>query len=90
MKNITSKPQATSQTTPPTIRAFQAFVRGIGISNVTAWRFEKRGWIHTVNIAGRRYITAEAEADFVRRAEAGEFAKKHKAPCRTTSDKGAL
>lgn len=49
---------------------------------MTAWRFEKRGWLNTVNIAGRRYITSEAAADFVRRAQAGEFAKQHPTPKR--------
>ena len=64
------------------IRSLQSFIGGIGISPVTAWRFEKRGWIKTVNIAGRRYITADAEAEFVRRAASGEFAKQHKTPKR--------
>ena len=72
----------------PPIQSQQSFITGIGISPVTAWRFEKRGWIHTVNIAGRRYITAEAAAEFVRRAEAGEFAKTHKAPGRTSAAGG--
>lgn len=66
----------------PLLRSLQAFIAGVGISPVTAWRFEKRGWLKTVNIAGRRYITAEAEAEFASRAAAGEFAKHHKTPKR--------
>ncbi len=42
---------------------------------MTAWRFRRRGWLTTVNICGRVYVTEEACRDFVRRAEAGEFAK---------------
>lgn len=81
MKELTTQSNDREAKTPP-IQALQNFIRGIGISAVTAWRFEKRGWIHTVNIAGRRYITAEAAAEFVRRAEAGEFAKQHITPKR--------
>ena len=69
-------------TNPAPIQSLKSFISGVGISPVTAWRFEKRGWLQTVNIAGRRYITAEAAAEFVRRAEAGEFAKQHITPKR--------
>jgi hypothetical protein len=41
---------------------------------VTAWRWRKRGWLKTVNIAGRPYLTDKALA--------GEFAKEHKTPNR--------
>jgi hypothetical protein len=54
----------------------------VGIHPVTGWRFRRRGWIQTVNIAGRQYVTPEAIAEFTRRAEAGEFAQEHKAPGR--------
>jgi len=47
---------------------------------VTAWRWRKKTWLHTINIAGRVYVTAESIAEFTRRAEAGEFAKEHKVP----------
>jgi len=52
------------------------------MSDVTAWRHRKKGWLKTVNIAGRVYLTTEAIAEFERRAEAGEFAKFHKTPSR--------
>lgn len=45
-----------------------------GIAPITAWRYRKRGWLRTVNICGRVYVTAEAIHAFMRRAEAGEFA----------------
>jgi predicted site-specific integrase-resolvase len=50
------------------------FCEQMGISAVTAWRWRERGWLKTIVIAGRRYITREAIADFNRRAVAGEFA----------------
>ena len=52
----------------------------VGLSPVTAWRFRKRGWLKTINIAGRVYLTDEAAQEFTGRAEAGEFAREHKVP----------
>jgi predicted site-specific integrase-resolvase len=51
-----------------------------GISAITAWRWRKKGWLKTINICGRVYLTADAIAEFTRRAEAGEFAVEHKVP----------
>jgi len=59
-----------------------AFCRNAEISTITAWRFRKRGWLQTVNICGRQYVTADGIAEFTRRAAAGEFAQEHKAPRR--------
>lgn len=47
-----------------------------GLSPATCWRYRKRGWLKTITIAGRHYITRAAIADFNRRATAGEFAGK--------------
>jgi len=54
----------------------------VGITPITAWRWRKRGWLKTVNIAGRQYLTQEAIDEFYRRAVAGEFAQDHKVPVR--------
>lgn len=54
-------------------------------SPVTLWRWREKGWLQTVNLAGRQYVTAEAISDFKRRAEAGEFAKEHKTPNRESN-----
>ncbi|MEI6535874.1 MAG: hypothetical protein WCN98_11075, partial [Verrucomicrobiaceae bacterium] len=40
------------------------FLTITGTSPVTAWRWEKRGWLKTVRIAGRKYISAEALREF--------------------------
>ena len=53
-----------------------------GVSEVTVWRWRRNGWLATVNICGRQYVTGEALDSFLRRAEAGEFAKEHKVPRR--------
>ena len=50
------------------------FLETTGASPVTAWRWEKRGWLPVVRIAGRKYITAAALREFNRRLEAGDFA----------------
>jgi hypothetical protein len=60
--------------------ALNKWARQSGITPVTAWRFRKRGWITTLNIAGRQYLTFEELERFTRRAAAGEFAREHKTP----------
>jgi len=47
----------------------------VGVTPCTAWRWRKRGWLKTVNICGRQYLTKEAIEEFHRRAVAGEFAQ---------------
>ncbi len=64
----------------PELQAVSAWCRRIGRSHVTVWRWKTNGWITTVNIAGRPYITRETILEFKRRALAGEFAKPHHAP----------
>jgi hypothetical protein len=65
------------------IVALKKFSRDVGISAVTAWRWRKQGWLQTVTIAGRPYLTVEGLADFQRRAEAGEFSQPHRGPSAT-------
>ena len=67
------------------ILSLHKFCEQAGISDVTTWRWRKRGWLTTVNIAGRPYLTDKALAEFLWRAEAGEFAKEPKTPNRQTS-----
>ena len=64
------------------IMALNKWLHETGVSKITAWRWRKRGWLKTVNVSGRVYVTAEGIAEFMRRAEAGEFAAEHKAPTR--------
>jgi len=52
----------------------------IGVTSCTAWRWRKKGWLKTINIAGRQYLTQEAMDEFHRRAVAGEFAQFQKIP----------
>jgi len=60
------------ETMPPI--SLDAFRMQMGLSPVSMWRFRKRGWLNTIVIAGRHYVTPEAMIEFKRRAAAGEFA----------------
>lgn len=64
----------------PGIRSLKSWLEQVGITPTTAWRHRKAGWIKTINICGRVYVTDEAIAEYVRRAQAGEFAKQHTLP----------
>jgi hypothetical protein len=60
----------------PPLTSVATFCRGIGRTPVTAWRWQKQGWLDpSINIAGKPYLTREAIEKFTRRAAAGEFAK---------------
>ena len=54
----------------------------VGVTACTIWRWRKKGWLVTINIAGRQYLTQAAIDEFHRRAVAGEFAQEHKVPTR--------
>jgi predicted site-specific integrase-resolvase len=53
-----------------------------GVTACTIWRWRKNGWLRTINIAGRQYLTQEAIDEFHRRAVAGEFSQTPKVPSR--------
>ena len=56
------------------------FIEASGLSAVTLWRYRRAGWLKTINIAGRIYVTRSEIARFNRRAAAGEFAKDFRRP----------
>jgi predicted site-specific integrase-resolvase len=62
--------------------SLQKWMADVGVTACTIWRWRKKGWLTTVNIAGRQYLTQEAIDEFHRRAVAGEFAQEHKVPSR--------
>jgi len=61
----------------------------VGVTPCTAWRWRKKGWLKTVNIAGRQYLTQEAIDEFHRRAGVGDFSQVNKVPSRKESGVGA-
>ena len=57
------------------LRAASAVCHDRAISDVTLWRWRKRGWVSCVNISGKCYVDLASLAEFDRRAFAGEFAR---------------
>lgn len=56
------------------------FLAEMGLSPVSGWRFRNRGWIKTVNIAGRHYVPHESIIEFNERAARGEFSRRFANP----------
>ena len=73
MNNDASKPSVATDSDPPI--ALDKFIEQSGLSVVTVWRYRRAGWLNTLNICGRHYLTRSEIARFNARAAAGEFAK---------------
>ena len=71
-----------AEPTTTTVISLPKWLEQIGVTHCTAWRWRKKGWLKTINIAGRQYLTQDAIDEFQRRAAAGEFAQTHKVPTR--------
>ena len=68
-----------SELNDKTIVPFNSFLKQNGRSASWGWRLRQKGWITTVNIDGRLYVS-QAEIDrFHKRAAAGEFARQSRA-----------
>lgn len=83
MENTDKRPNEISRAPASPIVLFGLFLDSVGVTPPTGWRWRKLGWIKTLNIAGRVYVSREAVAEFERRAAAGEFAKEHVVPKRS-------
>jgi hypothetical protein len=70
-KNIDQNTKVPLNALPPV--SMDLFLQQSGFSPATAWRYRKRGWLRTVVIAGRHYISRAAIAEFNERAARGEF-----------------
>ncbi|MGA3181305.1 MAG: hypothetical protein ABSF38_13265 [Verrucomicrobiota bacterium] len=78
----TISPPPNTGNPPGAIISLSHWLAQVGVTACTAWRWRKKGWLETVNIAGRQYLTRKAIEEFQRRASAGEFAQPHKVPSR--------
>jgi hypothetical protein len=74
--NLPPEPTSTS------VVSLSKWLEQVGVTSCTAWRWRKKGWLKTINIAGRQYLTQDAIDAFQRRAAAGEFSQLHKTPSR--------
>lgn len=54
---------------------FSVFLEQVGRSATCGWRWRGKGWVKTINVAGRIYIARNEIDRFHQRAAAGEFAK---------------
>ena len=75
-----------SDQTVSNLLAFDRWLKDIDKTPATGWRWRKRGWINTVNICGRLYVSRHEISRFEERAAAGEFSKTHKTPKRKAAD----
>jgi hypothetical protein len=84
--NIRAFEGASIQFPPSDLVAFDHWLSAIPVTSTTGWRWRKRGWIRTVNISGRIYISRQEISRFEKRAAAGEFSKTHATPKRRWAD----
>jgi hypothetical protein len=54
--------------------SLERFMTEFGVSPATCWRYRKRGWLETLVICGRHYVSRAAIVEFNRRAACGDFA----------------
>ncbi len=54
--------------------ATKEWTRKVGVSDVTVWRWCRKGWLSPLNINGRSYLRLCDIETFTRRAASGEFA----------------
>jgi predicted site-specific integrase-resolvase len=76
------KAPASTEPVSPLVISLSKWLKQIGVTHCTAWRWRKKGWLKTINISGRQYLTQEAIAEFNQRAASGEFFQVHKVPTR--------
>jgi len=80
MKNYTVSATAAPPTGQGGLVALRRWCESAGVSEITAWRWRKLGWLRTINISGRVYLAADEIERFTQRAQAGEFASEHTVP----------
>lgn len=65
--------------TDESLKPYDVWLRDHHLSQATGLRYRKRGWMETVRVGNRVYVTATAVATFNRRAATGEFARQRPA-----------
>jgi len=71
---------------PRALVSWDSWLRELGRTSTTGWRWRRNGWITPLNICGRLYLTGEEIAKFTQRAAGGEFSRHHPTPTRSTKD----
>lgn len=62
------------------LRPFEAWLKSIGRSPATGWRWRQLGWVRVLRIGGRNYLAAEELGRFLERAKSGEFSSDTRPP----------
>ncbi|HEY9172210.1 MAG TPA: hypothetical protein VI136_08010 [Verrucomicrobiae bacterium] len=62
------------------LRSYNSWLQEIQVSDVTGWRWRKRGWITVQNISGRAYIEQAEINRFIERVKRGDFAQRPVVP----------
>jgi hypothetical protein len=83
MNDDSDKNAAAVDSEPPI--ALDKFLEESGLSAVTVWRYRQAGWLHTLNICGRHYVTRAEIIRFNTRAASGEFSKEFARPKRRSN-----
>ena len=71
-----------TQSPPSNLISVDRWLKDLGKTRVTGYRWRRDGLVSTINIYGRHYITRDEIARFEARAMAGEFTKAHAKPTR--------
>jgi hypothetical protein len=67
-----------TKTTPEAVAGITSasvYRRQLGVSKTTLWRYRRNGWLKTINVLGKLYITRESIAEFEAMMRRGELAK---------------
>jgi len=72
-----------NQTPARAVISLHKWTEQVGVTACTIWRWRKKGWLTTVNIAGRQYLTQASIEEFHRRAVAGAFSQAPVVPKRS-------
>lgn len=57
------------------ITSASVYRRQLGVSKTTLWRYRRNGWLKTINVLGKLYITRESIAEFEAMMCSGQLAK---------------
>ncbi len=57
------------------ITSLSVYRRQLGVSKTTMWRYRRNGWLKTINVLGKLFVTREAIAKFEAMMRSGELAK---------------
>ena len=73
-----AQPQAANATSE--LVSLDHYLQALGRTRSTFWRWERQGFVSSVNILGRKFITRQEIARFEAAAVRGELARERRVP----------